>query len=91
MNSTVFWTIAIACGLLQLALCFLCRRRWLRILPVILLSVLSGACMFLYFYSGFSNWAWLLIMVWLLNMLVLVIAAWMVYGLYRLVKKVLHF
>ena len=89
MNSTVFWAIAIACGLLQLALCFFSRRKWLRILPMILLLALSGICAFLYFYSGSTNWAWLIILVWLLNMMVFVIYAWMVYGLYRLVKIVL--
>lgn len=89
MNSTVFWAVAIACGLLQLALCFFCRRKWLRIAPVVVFCGLSAITLFLYFYSGSSNWAWLIILVWLLNMLLLVIYAWMVYGLYRLVKKVL--
>ena len=85
-----FYVIAFVVFLVQLVLFFWARFRWLRVLPVILLAALSGGSLALYFYSGFTNWAWLIILVLFVTNMMAVVAAWMVFGLYRLVKKVLH-
>ena len=86
-----FAFLPIAIFLIQLFLCIWGRLRWLRVLPVILLSALVGGSLLLYFGSGLTNWIWLVLLAISSWFLVAVVAAWMVFGLYRFVKKVLHF
>jgi hypothetical protein len=90
MSKDWLYVIPIVVFLVQLCLCFCGQVRWLRVLPVILLSALSGGSLAFYFYSGFTNWAWLLLVALLSWCSLAAVAAWMVFGLYRLVKKVLH-
>ena len=45
MNAFVFWGIAAGCFVLQLALCFSCRRLWPKLLPAAVLLLLAGACL----------------------------------------------
>ena len=59
----------------------------LRLLPV-LIPIVIGAVFFGVFY-GTGNWAWLLLAVILQNITVAAGAAWLVYGGYRLAKKIL--
>lgn len=87
MNEYWMGAICIAGFGTQLALCFLCRRRLLRLLPV-LIPIVIGAVFFGVFY-GTGNWAWLLLAVILQNITVAAGAAWLVYGGYRLAKKIL--
>lgn len=79
--------ICIAAFALQLAVCFLVKRRWLRCLPVILLAVLAGVCLICYACSGFTNWAWLIILALVSMVLLAAGVAWLVYGIFRLIKK----
>ncbi len=90
MSKDWLYIIPIVVFLVQLFLCFWGRLRWLRVLPVILLPALVGVCWCLYFYGGFANWAWLLLVALLSWFSLAAVAAWMGFGLYRLVKKVLH-
>ncbi len=87
----IFDIIRITAFVVQLVICFVAKQRWLRLLPVILLTGLVGVCHFFYFYGGFANWGWLILRALISMVLLSVVGAWMVYGLYRLVKKVFHF
>ena len=82
-----YWLIGICAAVfvIQLAVCFLSRRIWLRLLPVIVTVLATGGCFALYTYQ--ANWAWLIFMAFSFQAAVMAAAAWLVYGLYRLVKK----
>lgn len=86
-SKQVFDVVCIAAFAVQLAVCFLVKRRWLRCLPVILLAVLSGVCLIFYICSGFTNWAWLIILALVSMVLLAAGVAWLVYGIFRLIKK----
>lgn len=85
-----YWVFAICAAVfaLQLLLCFRCKSRLLRLLPL-LLPVLLGAVCFALFYATDGNWAWLLVAVILQNGTCTAAAAWLVYGGYRFAKKYL--
>ena len=91
MNEYWFFGISFIVWAVQMVLCFFCKKLWLRILPMILAAVLAGGSLLFYFLSGGSNWAWLILLALFGWFLLAVAAAWMVFCLYRLVKKVLRF
>lgn len=92
MNSKIFFDIiCVLVFAVQLAVCFLVKRRWLCWLPVLLLAGLAGACFTFYWCSGFTNWAWLIIFALISMVLLAAIGAWAIYGLYCLAKKVFRF
>lgn len=85
-----YWVFAICAAVFaaQLLLCFRCKSRLPRLLPL-LTPILLGAVCFGLFYATDGNWAWLLLAVILQNATVAAAAAWLVYGGYRLTKKII--
>ena len=88
MNGYVFWGIGIGSFVLQLAICFCSSRVWVRLIPGLVLALLAGGCFAFYAASDFLSWGWLLLLICPVQAVAGVIGAWLVFGLFRLVKKV---
>lgn len=92
MDSKIFFDIiCFVIFAVQLAICFAVKRLWLRLLPVILTIALAVICVIFYCCSGFTNWAWLIILALVSVILLMIAVAWVIFGLLRLAKIVFRF
>ena len=92
MDSKIFFDIiCFVVFAAQLALCFAIKRRWIRLLPAMLAASLVIVCVIFYCWSGFTNWAWLIILALIGVILLMIAVAWVIFGLFHLAKKVSRF
>ncbi len=68
-------------------LCFLAKKVWVRLLPVLAVVALMVFCVVMYGLSGWTNWAYLILLMLLFGLLVAMGAAWLVFGVVCAVKK----
>ena len=67
---------------------FFSKRVWVRLIPLALILLLIGLCFAAYRISH-GNWAYLIICLLFVYPLLAVVAAWLVFGMIRLVHKIL--
>lgn len=72
----------------QLCMCLLCRKVWLRLIPTLLSVLLIAACFVAYAFSGYTNWAFLILGAILFFALLACGLAWAIYGVVCLAEKI---
>jgi hypothetical protein len=87
MNDPWMLAFVIALFALQLFLCAKARRVWLRLLPLLVLLALIAACVILYICSGYTNWAFLILLLLLGAMVAVDGFAWLFWGILRLLYR----
>ena len=68
-------------------LCFLAKKVWVRLLPLLTVVALMVFCVVMYGLSGWTNWAYLILLALLFGLLVAMGAAWLVFGVVCAIKK----
>ena len=71
----------------QLCTCFLCKKVWLRLIPTLLSVLLIAACFVAYAFSGYTNWAFLILAVIVFFTCLACCLAWAIFAIVKLVKK----
>lgn len=89
MDREIFIMIMAVTLVLQLLLCFKAKRRIWRLLPLIAIALLMLVCIVGYALSGWTNWAYLIVLVFLSMPLGAIIFGWLICGVVKLIKKVL--
>lgn len=87
MNDPWMLALVIVLFALQLFLCAKARRVWLRLLPLLVLLALMAACVILYICSGYTNWAFLILLLLLGAMVAVDGFAWLFWGILRLLYR----
>lgn len=72
----------------QLVLCLLSKRKFLRVVPTIVILFLIVACFCIYCFT--HNWGWLILMLYGLQPLSCAGAAWVIYALILFTQKNLN-
>lgn len=85
----VFFLIMAAIFAVQLLLCFKVKRTIWKLIPLLAVLLLMLVCIVDYALSGWSNWAFLLLLLFLSMPFGAIGAGWLLYGIVRLIKKVL--
>ena len=89
MDREIFIAIMAVTLVLRLLLCFKAKRRIRRLLPLIAIALLMLVCIVGYALSGWTNWAYLIVLVFLSMPLGAIIFGWLICGVVKLIKKVL--
>lgn len=87
MLKYVFILIMGAVFAVQLLLCFLTKRVIWKLLPLLAVLLVMLVCIVNYAASGWSNWAFLILLLFLSMPFGAIGAGWLLYGIVRLVKK----
>lgn len=67
--------------------CFFTKKIWIRLLPVLTVVACMVFCVAMYILSGFTNWAYLILLLLLFGLLAAQGIAWGVFGMICLIKK----
>lgn len=89
MDRNMFFLIMAAVFAAQLLLCFKVKRTLLKLIPLLAVLLLMLVCIMDYALSGWNNWAFLILLLFLSMPLGAIGAGWLIYGIVRLIKKVL--
>lgn len=87
MPKYVFLLIMGVVFAVQLLLCFLTKRVIWKLLPLLAVLLLMLVCIVNYAVSGWSNWAFLILLLFLSMPFGAIGAGWLLYGIVRLIKK----
>lgn len=71
----------------QLLLCRKAGRVLVKLIPTLLILLLQGICFCMYAAGGFTNWAWLILLLLLLGPLAADGAAWAVFGIRKAIDR----
>ena len=72
---------------LQLFLCMKLRKVWIKLLPTLAALFVVALCFLAYGFSGWTNWAYLILLVPFLTALGADTLAWIVYGIVELIAR----
>jgi hypothetical protein len=88
MGREVFLPIMAVVFALQLLLCFRVKRVIVKLIPLLAVLLLMAFCIINYALSGWNNWAFLILVLFLSMPIGAIAAGWLVYGMARLIKKI---
>lgn len=69
--------------------CFLAKKVWVRLLPILTVVALMALCVVMYAISGWTNWAYLILLGLLFGVLVFLGMEWLVFGVIHLLGKIM--
>ena len=79
--------IGAAVLLLGQIVCMFFSKLWVRLLPAMTVAALLVVCFALYALSGFTNWAYLILMMLLLGVAAIIGVIWLLYGFASWLQK----
>ena len=82
-----YWLVGGALLLAIQVVCFFGKKVWVRLLPLMIVGVLAAVCVVLYAVSGYTNWAYLILLVMLFAVAVIIGLMWLFYGFTCLLQK----
>ena len=82
----IYWVVMAAIFLLQLLLCLKVNRIILKLIPLLLLLLFMAFCVVEYAISGWNNWAFLILLLFLSIPFGAICAGWLVYGITKIAK-----
>lgn len=68
-------------------MCFFVKKVWVRLLPILIAVMLLVFCLAMYAVSGWTNWAYLILLMLLFGVLAVMGAMWLVFGMVCAVRK----
>ena len=68
--------------------CLFAKKVWVRLIPAFIAVTLMAFCVIMYVLSGFTNWAYLILLLLLAGVQCAMGMAWLVYGIIYMVRKV---
>lgn len=87
MNDTLWIVVWLIIFAVQLLLCAKGKKLFVRLLPLALIAAAMIGCVAAYILSGYTNWAFLILLMLLGVLLTAPASAWLLWGLIKLLKK----
>ena len=89
MDRYIFWIIMVGVFALQLVLCLKVKRMIFKLIPLLALLLFMAVCVVSYALSGWTNWAFLILLLFLSMPIGAIAAAWLGYGMWEVTKTLL--
>lgn len=89
MDRYIFWIVMVVVFALQLVLCLKVKRVIFKLIPLFALLLSMAFCVISYALSGWTNWAFLILLLFLSMPIGAIAAGWLCYGIFKVVKTML--